>query len=163
VGHETDFTLVDFVADLRAPTPSAAAAAVVPDREEVLDQLTAIQRQLWQQAADRLALEKRHCQQIQLRLQRLHPRRQLDLRRQSLDDRERRLHEALRRKLERYNERNVTAHLRLEALNPLGVLRRGYSIVQKADGTVVTTPQFVQPGEALHVQSAGGAYAVTVG
>jgi exodeoxyribonuclease VII large subunit len=86
----------------------------------------------------------------------------LDLRRQSLDDRERRLHEALRRRLERYNERNQTARLRLEALNPLSVLRRGYSIVQKADGTVVTTPQLVQPGEAVRIQSAGGLYGATV-
>lgn len=162
VGHETDFTLVDFVADLRAPTPSAAAAAVVPDRQEVIEQLLAIQRQLWQQASDRLSAEKRHSQQMELRLQRLHPRRQLDLRRQSLDDRERRLHDALRRRLERYTERNRTAQLRLEALNPLSVLRRGYSIVQKSDSTVVTKPESVQPGETLHIQAAGGIYRVTV-
>ncbi len=162
VGHETDFTLVDFIADLRAPTPSAAAAAIVPDRQEVVDQLLTTQRQLWQQASDRLADEKRHSQQLELRLQRLHPQRQLDLRRQSLDDRERRLHDALRRRLTRDSERNRTAQLRLEALNPLNVLRRGYSIVQRSDGTVVTTPTLVQSGEAIRIQAAGGPYNATV-
>jgi exodeoxyribonuclease VII large subunit len=162
VGHETDMTLVDFVADLRAPTPTAAAVAATPDRQEVLAQLAAIQQQLSEAAADRLAWERRQVQQLDLRVQRAHPRRQLDLRRQRLDDREYRLRLVIERQRERLIERQKAAVLRLEALNPASVLRRGYSIVQKADQSVVTTPAQVQPGEPLRVQAAGGEYQVTV-
>lgn len=160
VGHETDFTIADFVADLRAPTPSAAAAACVPDRTERIDQLTDVQARLTEQALDQVARVRQNLDYLQMRLQRTDPKRQLDLRRQSLDDRERRLHADLRRRLERLAERNLAFRLRLDALNPASVLRRGYSIVQRMDGQVVTAPRMVQPGEALHVHAAGGKYQV---
>lgn len=161
VGHETDVTVVDFVADLRAPTPTAAAVAATPDRQEVLAQLAALQQQLGEGAVDRLEQERRQLQQLQLRLQRVHPQRQLDLRRQRLDDREYRLHLLIERQRERLAERHKAGTLRLAALNPHSVLRRGYSIVQKSDGTVVTMPAQVQPGDLLRVQTAGGEYQVT--
>lgn len=161
VGHETDVTLVDFVADLRAPTPTAAAVAATPDRQEVLTQLVAVQQQLHQSATDRLLGEHRQLQQLALRVQRSHPRRQLDLRRQRLDDREHRLRRVMEQLRTRLAERQQATTLRLEALNPRNVLRRGYSIVQKADGAVVTTPAQVQPGEQLQVQAAAGMYQVT--
>lgn len=160
VGHETDFTIVDFVADVRAPTPSAAAAAIVPDRAGLLEQLAVIQTQLVEQALDKLEQERDRFAGYQARLRRLNPQRQLDLRRQSLDDRERRLRTALRRRLTRLSERTEATHLRLAALNPGSVLRRGYSIVQRADGQIVTTPAMTQPGDELRVRSAGGEYHV---
>ncbi|MDQ3249763.1 MAG: exodeoxyribonuclease VII large subunit, partial [Chloroflexota bacterium] len=160
IGHETDFTIADFVADLRAPTPSAAAAAVVPDRAELIDRLTAVQVQLIQQALEQVDLERQHVHEMRQRLQRIDPRRQLDARRQSVDDRERRLQRALQRRLERSAERQAAARLRLGALNPTDVLRRGYSIVQRSNGQVITTPAMLQPGETLLVQAAGGAYQV---
>jgi exodeoxyribonuclease VII large subunit len=160
VGHETDFTIADFVADLRAPTPSAAAVAATPDRREILEQLIAIQQHLAQQAADRLEDEQQHLEQVQFRLLRLHPRRQLDLRRQSLEDRMLRLDQAVRRRLDRLSERSTAARLRLDALNPLAVLRRGYSVVQNTAGVVVTAPEMVAVGERLQVRAAGGEYQV---
>ena len=160
IGHETDFTIADFVADLRAPTPSAAAAGVVPDRAELIDRLTAVQAQLIQQALEQVDLERQHVHEMRQRLQRIDPRRQLDARRQSVDDRERRLQRALQRRLERSAERQAAARLRLGALNPTDVLRRGYSIVQRSNGQVITTPAMLQPGETLLVQAAGGAYQV---
>jgi exodeoxyribonuclease VII large subunit len=163
VGHETDFTIADFVADLRAPTPSAAAAACVPDRADIIDQLASVQDRLIEQALDQVALVRQNVNHLQLRLQRTNPQRQLDLRRQSLDDRERRLHSDLRRRLERLVERNLAFRLRLDALNPASVLRRGYSIVQRMDGQIVTTPHMVQPGEELRVHAAGGEYRVKRG
>lgn len=162
VGHETDFTIVDFVADLRAPTPSAAAAAVVPDRNEVYDQLRTVQQRLHQVAVGQIDAEQRHLEQRQARLRRLHPERQLDLRRHSLDDRAQRLHNAMTRQLSQLIERNRSARLRLTALSPLAVLQRGYSIVQKNGGQVVTTPDAVAIGEELHVRAAGGEYRVNV-
>ena len=158
VGHETDFTIVDFVADLRAPTPSAAAAAATPDRAEWMGQLAAIEQALAQRAADRLANERRHLAQVQARLGRTHPGRQLDRQLQSLDDRTRRLHSALARRLERLRSRRTAAVQRLEALNPQRVLQRGYSIVQRQSGDVVRGPQDAGAGESLLVRALDGEY-----
>jgi exodeoxyribonuclease VII large subunit len=161
VGHETDFTIADFVADLRAPTPSAAAVAVTPDQNEMADRLAGTQRQLAQHLLARLHDERKQLQLMQLRLRRLHPQRQLDRRRQSLEERTLRLDYALRRHLDRRQERAAAAALQLAALNPLAVLQRGYSIVQKANGSVVIAPNMTEAGERLHIRSAGGEYAVT--
>ena len=162
VGHETDFTIADFVADLRAPTPSAAAAAVVPDRRDVRARLDAIRATLAQDMAARILAERRGLVEAERRLGRIHPRRQLDLRRQQLDDRERRLHWAMQRRLDRLRDRQRGAALQLAALNPQQVLMRGYSIVQRENGAVVLGPAGLNPGERLHVQAAQGRYAVTV-
>ena len=160
VGHETDFTIADWVADLRAPTPSAAAAAVVPDRVEAQAQIVSLYDQLTRSLVARLAGEERTLQQMQRRLQRVDPRRQLDYQRQRLDEREPQLQRAIQRHLERLQIRQRSARARLSALSPLGVLQRGYSIVQRGDGTVVTKPEQSQPGENLQVRAAGGVYTV---
>jgi exodeoxyribonuclease VII large subunit len=160
VGHETDVTVVDFVADLRAPTPSAAAAAVVPDRREVAPQLAVIQRRLSQAAVAQLADARGAWTQMGARLQRLHPQRQFDQRRQQLEDRSVRLEQVMRRRLERRQARMTAASQHLNALNPLSVLQRGYSIVVRADGAVVTSPEMVGEGERLQVRAAGGEYGV---
>jgi exodeoxyribonuclease VII large subunit len=160
VGHETDTTIADFVADLRAPTPSAAAAAAVPDGAEIAAQLALIGRRLAEEADEQLDLARAHVRQSALRLQRLDPRRQIDLHRQRLEDRLARVEIALRRKLDRLAAQQTGAEQQLVALNPQAVLRRGYSIVQTLAGAVVTQPTQAAPGEALLVRAAGGAYAV---
>ncbi len=91
VGHETDFTIVDFVADLRAPTPSAAAAACVPDSADLRAQLHALRSSLAQDVEALLENSRAHFAQRQLRLQRLNPERILRLNRQQVDERTRRL------------------------------------------------------------------------
>jgi exodeoxyribonuclease VII large subunit len=160
VGHETDFTIADFVADLRAPTPSAAAAAVTPDRSESLGQLAALGQSLAQQAVERLAQEGWRLEQHAGRLQRVHPGRRLDQRIQSLDDRTRRLQGAMQRRLTVLAQARIGAERRLQALSPLHVLQRGYSIVQRIDGVVVTQPDQTAAGEPLLVRAAGGQYRV---
>ena len=162
VGHETDFTIVDFVADLRAPTPSAAAAAAVPARDEVRGQIAASRQMLLQRATQHLRHARRSLAQSVARLQRIHPQRQLDQQRQRLDERGRRLHLAVDRALLQRRDRRLAVAQRLEALNPRRVLGRGYSIVQREEGAVVTTPELVVAGERLTVRAAGGEYAVNV-
>jgi len=160
VGHETDFTIVDFVADLRAPTPSAAAVAAVPARADLRQQLAARRQWMQQHAAQHLAQERRTLTQLDARLHRTHPQRQLDAQRQRLDDRMQRLHLAVMRSLAPRRARHLAAVQRLEALNPRRVLARGYSIVQRADGVVVTAPEMAAVGAQLAVQAAGGVYTV---
>lgn len=163
VGHEVDFTIAGFVADLRAPTPSVAAAAATPSREERLNWLRDCYSGLAQAAAARLSQEERHLEQAVRRLQRVHPRRRLDLQLQRLDDRQRRLQQVIDRRLERGRARLDSAQLRLAALNPANVLARGYSIVQHDNGRIVRGPADAQPGEALVVRAAGGSYEVVRG
>lgn len=160
VGHEVDFTIADFVADLRAPTPSAAAAAATPDRAERLNWLDDLRADLAGSAAARLAAESRHLDQTARRLQRVHPRRRLDLQLQRLDDRQRRLQQAIERRLERWQARTNSAWLRLATLNPHNVLARGYSIVRRTDGRVVRGPAETRAGERLIVYASDGEYDV---
>jgi len=162
IGHETDFTIADFVADVRAPTPSAAAAAITPDRADALNYLVDRRQWLTRWINQTLQQEQQQLSHSQLRLRRIGPGRQLDLRRQQLDDRVRHLDYIIQRKLERWQDRTNLAHARLAALSPVNVLRRGYSIVQRADKTVVTAPAMVAPDEILEVHSSGGVYHVRV-
>lgn len=162
VGHETDFTIADFVADVRAPTPSAAAAMATPDRAEAIDRLAQRRQWLSRRIGQQLQQEQQRLTQQKLRLERITPSRQLDLRRQQLDERLWRLVNIIHRKLERWQDRTTLAQARLTALNPANVLRRGYSIVQRPDGAVVTTPELAPPDTLLTVHTAGGPYQVRV-
>ncbi|MEX1019485.1 MAG: exodeoxyribonuclease VII large subunit [Litorilinea sp.] len=162
VGHETDFTIADFTADVRAPTPSVAAAMVTPDRAEMLPRLAATQRWLEQQLATWIQQARGEVRQQQARLLRVHPQRQLDLWRQRLDERERRLHSGMTQRVRNMAAYGRVQQSRLQALSPRHVLARGYSIVQNPAGTVVRTPDQVTPGEQLSVRAAGGDYQVEV-
>jgi len=161
VGHETDFTIADFVADLRAPTPSAAAAAIVPDRNDLLEQLLLLRRQLIERAAGHLQAERQQSAHLVARLGRIAPTRQLDHRRQRLTDRVDRLHEQATYRLRGLRQQLHGATMQLQILNPESILQRGYSIVQRTDGLIVTDPTQATSGEELQVQAAGGSYTVT--
>jgi exodeoxyribonuclease VII large subunit len=162
VGHETDFTIVDFVADLRAPTPTAAATAVVPDRDEARARLRSAAAQMLRRVEQGLEAEGAALDLLAQRLHRTHPERVVDRYRQSLDDRDRRLAWAMQHSLDRLKDRTRTARQRLEALSPQAVLLRGYSVVQRQSGEVVTQPAGLVPDEVLSVRAAGGSYCVTV-
>jgi exodeoxyribonuclease VII large subunit len=162
VGHETDSTIVDFVADLRAPTPSAAAVAVTPDGNEIRSQLNGATQWLVVQAGARLANARRDLRAAQRRLLLLNPQRRIDLQRQRLEERRQRLHGALQQRLSRRRQLLEAATQRLDALSPRGVLARGYSIVQANDGRVVVGPVGLAPMQRLHVYASDGSYAVDV-
>jgi exodeoxyribonuclease VII large subunit len=115
-----------------------------------------------EQVAGLVADERRHTVAMEQRLLRLHPQRMLDQRRQQLDERERRLHRTAVRRLDRLVERIGAMRLQLEALNPLRVLARGYSVVQHGDGRVVSGPAELAAGERLHVRAVEGSYDVMV-
>jgi exodeoxyribonuclease VII large subunit len=157
VGHETDTTIIDYVADLRAPTPSAAAELVAPDIAELAnaaalmrEQLdAAIQRQLSTTHADLLGLQRRLAQQS--------PATRLARDRQTLDELARRLSAQLRHTIDLQQARLAGANAQLAALNPLATLGRGYAVVRRvADGLIVTDPKQVGAGEELVVTVKGG-------
>ena len=160
IGHETDFTIADFVADLRAPTPTGAAVAATPDRWELIEDVRQAKVWLLRGGAGVVSERLAQLEELRRRLLRSAPLRQIDLARQRLDEAEGRLRRVLAVELRQRKERLVSASAHLEGLNPSAVLSRGYSIVQRGDGAVVSAPEQTDIGERLSVRSAGGAYPV---
>ncbi|PLY00067.1 MAG: exodeoxyribonuclease VII large subunit [Desulfuromonas sp.] len=161
VGHEVDTTIADYVADYRAPTPSAAAEVVVRSCQEIESHLDHLQQRLKVAQSSRL----RHSQEkLEALADRLRSPRQL------VADMQRRLQvaeERLRRAMKHTHERKTAAFQlvsgRLEAYSPQATLQRGYSIVTRADGRrVVTAADQASPGEVLGIRFAQGQVRVTV-
>ncbi len=157
VGHEIDFSISDFVADLRAPTPSAAAELVVPDATEV-------SRHLWQQLQRGHSALQRQLQTQRERLRRIAAsyglRRPLDLihqRSQELDDCHRQMLRSFELLLERRQRDLETAYQRLQALSHASVLQRGFALVFKEeDGALVRQAGQLQPEDGIRIQFGRG-------
>ncbi|HXH03428.1 MAG TPA: exodeoxyribonuclease VII large subunit [Candidatus Competibacteraceae bacterium] len=124
VGHEVDVTIADFVADLRAPTPSAAAELVSPDQSEWWQRLRQLAPRLLTAARRDLAARRQRLLLLEQRLQRAHPGRRLQDRAQRLDELEQRLRRTLARYLERLQQHLQGLTARLRAQSPVGRVRR---------------------------------------
>lgn len=130
VGHEIDYTIADFVADLRAPTPSAAAELVVQNKADLLETVTVLTTRLKNAELHLLARWRDAIAQSAARLQ--NPRRRISEGQQRLDELHHRLHTALRNDLSRQRARFATVAGKLESLSPLALLARGYAICRDA-------------------------------
>lgn len=163
VGHETDVTIADLVADLRAPTPSAAAELVVPDRREWLDRADGLRARLLDLARGGIHDRRRALDDLGGRLRRQSPRLQIAERRLATDLLADRALTRLRHRIALRQVQLDGRRAQLEALSPLAVLARGYSITRnRATGVLVRRPEDVFPGAPLDVRVAGGAFAATV-
>jgi len=169
VGHETDFTIADFVADLRAPTPSAAAELAVPDQAELRQYIGAWAEQLEGSIERRLFQMRQALEQQQRALQRLSPRAQIESYRQQVDDLSRRVVQALAhgQALRRSGLAGLGA--RLAALSPQATLARGYAIVRQTGtgrrtgtGAVVRSVGQVRAGDDLAVRVQDGEFEAVV-
>jgi exodeoxyribonuclease VII large subunit len=136
VGHETDVTLSDLVADLRAPTPSAAAEAAVSDASALLDVLTRIRPRLARGLRSQVERRRLRLERAGNRLD-AGWRRLVDPRRSALERLAGRLERAARGSVGQRRERLATQAARLEALSPLSTLRRGYAVPRDAQGKVL--------------------------
>jgi len=155
VGHETDSTIADLVADLRAPTPSAAAELVVKNHQELEQHFDHLSSRLITRMRSRLSLFAGQLSHIEARLR--SPIDQLPLRQQKLTALWYRLQTSMERKLELNHGAVQILSGRLDALSPLKVLERGYAIVHlQKEGTVVRDPAQVTPGDVLRIQLARG-------
>ncbi|CAN5709443.1 exodeoxyribonuclease VII large subunit [soil metagenome] len=134
IGHETDTTIADLVADVRAPTPSAAAEIVVPDRREIRQAIAARLYEARELLDDHLVRDRDMVLHRISRLANRSPVRKIDRNRQSLDLLRLRATSAIRRDLERRRDRLQQGTARLEALNPQAVLNRGYAVIETPDG-----------------------------
>lgn len=156
VGHETDFTIADFVADLRAPTPSAAAELAVPDQQNINRQVQQYQSRLYQAVNRKLQNERKILQKIVQSRVLAFPKQVLNIRRQEVDLLTERLVRQVKQSITLKRERFLKVLGQLDTLSPLATLQRGYSIVQKNDGTFVKNPAQVEPAEHLKITLASG-------
>ena len=162
VGHQTDYTLSDFAADRRAATPSQAAEIVTPDRLALTQRLRTNQHRLNQSLLNRLIRRR-------LRLERClasnlfrRPQEILQERMQRLDQLQDRLASAVETLLNRNQQRWQLANEKLNLLDPLRVLQRGYSVVRRQDGQVVRRAETVGQGDRLDVWLQEGRLGVVV-
>jgi exodeoxyribonuclease VII large subunit len=175
VGHEIDFTIADFVADLRAPTPSAAAELVCRNAAEIVERIALLERNLLrnlrhrfvmlkqrlQHAGQRLVDPKRRLQDLALRCDELEQRltlaleHQLERKRNKVHLVENRLPAPMQRLLQKKQARLGEMAAKLDAISPLKVLDRGYSIVNK-DSQVIRSSESLKVGDRLQIRFAQG-------
>ena len=137
IGHETDFTLADFAADLRAPTPSAAMELIVPDSRESLGRLRSLEQSL-RASMERIVSDRSRTLDYLVNSPCMkYPERMIEDRWQSVDLLIGKAQASYKENMSRHERRLGEASARLQTLSPLGVLARGYGIVRKPDGTVV--------------------------
>lgn len=161
IGHETDWTIADFVADLRAPTPSAAAELVVKNRHELENHIDHLSLRLRRQFQNRICLWREKVEGLRRRL--VPPRQKLELQQQELNNLRRRLVSAWGSRLQVRQSRLAVAAGKLDSLSPLQTLSRGYSIVFKwPEGTVLRSATEVSGGDRLRLRLARGDLLVRV-
>ncbi len=160
VGHETDFTIADFVADLRAATPTAAAELACPDQSRLIQQLDQCQLRLHRAIRNLL---DRHAQTLDYLSRRLiSPVQQLQQQKNGLLQLKHRLQLAMQHRLTSHHRQLQLLTASLQQLNPHNVLARGYAIVHKQDGRAVTDVTQLNVQEALAITLQRGAAKVTV-
>jgi exodeoxyribonuclease VII large subunit len=153
VGHEVDYTIADFVADVRAETPTAAAEMVLRDRRELLEQIRSRQRLLAARIQDRLRDGRRRLERVLASRLLRRPRAVLEPLAQRLDDLGAQLRAGLKNRLRLAREHWRGLGAQLEALSPLNVLRRGYSLVYElATGRLVRDSRDLAPAAALRIR-----------
>jgi exodeoxyribonuclease VII large subunit len=161
VGHEVDFTIADFVADLRAPTPSAAAEMVTPDRTELKRMLSSYESALVDGARAIVNNARTELQHRSWTLERLSPQTTLNNNRQRVDTLINRVEQNLQHRLSLRRAKVNALVARLATLNPKATLERGYAIVRK-DLAVVSSTGQVGPGDDLLIQVSDGEFEAMV-
>jgi len=157
VGHETDFTIADFVADHRASTPTAAATQAVPNIADLLADTLELRQALPVLMDDLLARTRDGLLRAERDLERQTPQYQLERFQQQLDDTTDSLQTEMQHILTLQKERLKGTDLLLRSLSPELTIARGFSVVRRAsDGTIVTSVQQVQPGAELDIQLGDG-------
>ena len=156
VGHETDTLISDFVADLRAPTPSAAAELAVYDYRHVLEQMEAFFSRMRRQMRLKTMLERRRLEQLELRLKHTHPQQKLNENRQRLLELENRLRDRMQMLLEENKYRLAIYTEQIDGLSPLKKLSQGYSYTELADGENVRSVKQVKGGQEISVYVTDG-------
>ncbi|MBX9687890.1 MAG: exodeoxyribonuclease VII large subunit [Candidatus Obscuribacterales bacterium] len=156
VGHETDITICDLVADLRAPTPTAAAELVAKGRLELLERWSSLNRRLLHSMEQRVSRTRVALQRLDPRHALLRHAERLKKIAMQVQNNRSRLLSAIDLKIHKLRNRQERGHEKLLALSALNVLKRGFSILQKADESVVSDVKDVEKGEILVARLSSG-------
>lgn len=162
VGHEPDVTISDFVADLRAATPSNAAELVVPDQDVLRQNLDATCDNMASALQRQLKNARRHLELLASSTALQSPEGYIVQRRKALEMNRNKLIQALERLLSSYRRQHVTYAAKLDALSPLKVLTRGYSVVQDSRGSLVRSVHQLERGDMIHIGMGDGSLNATV-
>ncbi len=162
VGHETDTTLVDYVADLRAATPTAAAVLATPDIEELVADVAALRLRLYEAMESRLETARDALTERQARLRRLSPRTQLADGQLRLDQLRARLERSMQHQLVLKQRDRLNLERRLATLSPRATLERGYAIARRTDGHVITSADDIRVGDTVLLDVRDGTIGTTV-
>ena len=156
VGHETDFTIADFVADLRAPTPSAAAELAVADFRQILQNIAGLRDRMQKAMQRRTELGRAQLMQYQMRFQYLNPEAKLRDNRQRLADLDELLRRAMKNRIA--EERHMLGIYleRYRGLSPLYKLNQGYSFVSDREGNGIISTKQVHSGDLLEISVTDG-------
>ena len=156
VGHETDFSISDYVADLRAPTPSAAAELAVPERDALYSALAALGGRL--RNAQQNGVRAKHDRirllwgdAVRMRMSRV-----LEQKRQATDEAHAAVVQLCTHRLEQYRNRLEREKERLYAYDPQRTLERGFALITGKEGTIVTTPRQVERNDTVSIRFADG-------
>jgi exodeoxyribonuclease VII large subunit len=162
IGHERDESLADLAADVCAATPTTAAAIVIPDLEDLVDEhLERIDRV--RAAIQRVLVDRQHhLNQLRVRCDRIQPDRQLALEQNRLKQLQQRLRLAITAKLELTQQSQLHLRERCQALDPQLVLQRGYALVRQNSGEIVRDSHNLEIGAKLSIQLGTGQAKVTV-
>ena len=151
VGHETDTTIADFVADLRAPTPSAAAELAVYDLREAKERMRIYRESMQRQITLKLSEKRAVLERLRMRLDYAHPRQKLNESRQYAADLETRLRLLMKNRLDRERHRLALCVEKMKGLSPLEKLSHGYSYIQDQNGENVRSIRQVSDGTRLEI------------
>jgi exodeoxyribonuclease VII large subunit len=162
VGHETDFTLTDFAADLRAPTPTAAAEQAVPDQMDVRERLLATQRRLRDTLSGITRMQRLDLAEINRKLSQLSPLMRVRSDRQRLDELEGRSFIGVQHFIQLKHAQAGALDQRLKSLNPYGVLQRGYAIVTNSASEIIHSVDQTFQNDELTIRVSDGVISTRV-
>lgn len=162
VGHETDFTLTDFAADLRAPTPTGAAVMAVPDRADLMAELDTVVARLAQSIRDSVEEMLSALRESNHRLEQCSPRWRIRQEMQRMDEYSFRAASAVSYKLRSESARLRASSDQLAALDPCQIINRGYALVTDLSGGLLTAVQQVKLGQKVNVRLRDGSFGADV-
>ena len=162
VGHEPDVTIADFVADLRAATPSNAAELAVPDQTELFQMIDSLQGRMQQALSRQLKLSRQKLESFQSKRVLQNPLNYLEDRKMLVDYQQKQLQSGIRQVLSVKRQQMIQLSAGLDAMSPLKVLARGYSMTKDDNGWVLSGWDTISVGDRVHITLSGGTAAAIV-